>query len=179
MVRARFPTDSGIKRRSPRRRPAWSPPASEADPAEAFCAGLLHTIGSAVLHQQANLPVLCLPFPADSDAVQQGEVELYGIDHAAAGAQLLSLWNFPTSICDVVAGHHDKVGPQDLPLKRVIGIGRILADVHLSPTTPVTQRPTVIDDIIRLADGGLTATDVEVLLADVGERADALRISLK
>jgi putative nucleotidyltransferase with HDIG domain len=144
-------------------------------PAEAFCAGLLHTIGSAALHQERELPALCLPFPDDLDAFNQREVERYGIDHAAAGAQLLAQWHFPAPLCELVANHHHELEPDDPPLNRVVHVARVSANLQLSSD----YLPLIaMGEIDRISDGRVTVAQVDAICADIAEQAEALVAAL-
>ena len=144
-----------------------------AEPAEAFCTGLLLTIGSAALHQQSDLPALCLPPPDDAETFLERETQRYGTDHATAGADLLALWNFPAPICAAVADHHLDGQPADPPLKRVVQVARLLAARQLSPEGAVPP-----EDVSAAAFGLIAVTDVEALSRDISERAEALSLAL-
>ncbi|HVE25859.1 MAG TPA: HDOD domain-containing protein [Sporichthya sp.] len=107
-------------------------PSFGASAPEAFCLGLLHTIGSAFLHQVLPLPALCLPFPEDPAALAAQERDRYGYGHAAVGAQVLAQWNFPTTMCALIANHHDVLAPDASPLARVLDAARTCADILLT-----------------------------------------------
>jgi len=83
---------------------------------DAFCAGLLHECGQLVF-------AACRPgvFLAHLGLRQREcrplvdiERETFGLTHAQAGANLLSLWGFPTGIIDAVAAHAELAGPEVL-----------------------------------------------------------------
>lgn len=98
---------------------------------EAFCLGLLHTIGSALLHQAMPLPALCLPFPSDPGEQAEQEIERYGYGHAEVGARVLAGWNFPPALCFLIAHHHDALPLDASPLARVLQATRSCADMIL------------------------------------------------
>lgn len=142
---------------------------------EAFCVGLLHTIGSALLNQQAPLPALCSPEPDDLAAFLTEERERYGTDHVECGAQTLEQWNFPAEICDVIAQHHDDVLPNANPLTRVLRMSRLLVDLIVEPV----DEPTVAHrELERLSQGRIgapsSATDLPILLGQIADRSTAL-----
>jgi putative nucleotidyltransferase with HDIG domain len=75
---------------------------------DAYASGLMHDIGKLVL--EAN-------FPKDYQSAQtialmrqlplsQVEQETFGVNHAAVGAYLLSMWGLPLSVVEAVARHH-------------------------------------------------------------------------
>jgi HD-like signal output (HDOD) protein len=143
---------------------------------DAFCVGLLHTLGSALLHQRETLPQLCLPFPASVDELNQREVELYGRAHAEEGAAMLASWRFPDRLCALVATHHEVPLPDAPPLTRALGAARVLTDLSLreDPDTAHAEHA-----LRRLSEGKLTATDIAPLLGQVQDRARALLDGLR
>jgi HD-like signal output (HDOD) protein len=156
-------------------------PIVNAHTGDAFCLGLLHTLGTALLHQRHPAAQLCLPVPADDATQCQDEVEIYGIDHAHAAAQVLAEWKFPTHLCELIASHHDPTLPDAPPLGRVLPIARTLTTIALHPnrTTDPSNVPAGSErDLARLTDGRLDAFQINTLLAHVRERADALHTAL-
>ena len=72
---------------------------------DAFMIGLLQDIGLPAL--LATRPEAFEAFAdIDSGEWTGREVELFGIDHAQAGAELLHAWGVPEAICQAVATHH-------------------------------------------------------------------------
>lgn len=144
-------------------------PSFGASAPEAFCLGLLHTIGSAFLHQVLPLPALCLPFPADAAQLAERERDMYGYGHAAVGAQVLAQWNFPSPMCALIANHHDELAPDAPPLARVLEASRTCADLILTEAEP---------DSTPAADPALPSFATTALLAQIREKAAPLRSSL-
>ncbi|TLS68722.1 HDOD domain-containing protein [Mariprofundus erugo] len=73
----------------------------------AFMTGLLHDIGRAALGMRVDFTY----FERETghlhqDALIQAEEEIYGVNHAEAGMQLLRLWLFPDDIFTAVGEHH-------------------------------------------------------------------------
>ena len=77
-------------------------------PEFAYLGGLLHDIGKLLMAQN---------FPEEYDALLSGEdnyasehirkeSEIFGIDHAMAGAILINEWLFPEPLVEAVAAHH-------------------------------------------------------------------------
>jgi putative nucleotidyltransferase with HDIG domain len=75
----------------------------------AFVAGLLHDIGRLAMAVQAPSR-----YRRVVDMVQDGmnpstaEREVFGVDHAAFGASILSRWQLPAEVIAAVAGHHSE-----------------------------------------------------------------------
>lgn len=52
----------------------------------------------------------------------------FGVDHAQAGAHLLSLWDVPASVCRLVRAHHQApTGEKDLPLRTALFLSGLIA----------------------------------------------------
>jgi HD-like signal output (HDOD) protein len=136
---------------------------------DAFVVGLLHTIGSAMLHQQHPIPALCLPSPLDPVAFCAAEVEVYGTDHARAAAHTLSGWQFPDHLCDVIACHHELPTSGATPLTRVLHMARLLADQVLQP-----ESDTPLDPLLHASEGRLSRTGAGQVTSQIATRALAL-----
>jgi HD-like signal output (HDOD) protein len=146
-------------------------PSVGANAPDAFCAGLLHTLGAAVLHQQHPLPALCLPYAADADDFGRREQEIYGIGHAEAGAQLLASWHFPQRLYSLIATHHDVPLPDADPLTRSLHAARTLTDLVLGED-PDTYRAE--STLRRLSDGKLTSAHIAPLVAQIQTKSAEL-----
>lgn len=156
-------------------------PALEASAPDAFCVGLLHTLGGALLHQREPLPHLCLPFRANVDELNQHEQDLYGTTHAEAGAAMLASWRFPDRLCHLVAAHHEVPLPDAPPLTRALGAARVLTDLALRERPAGQQSDTAHAEhtLRRLSEGKLTAADIAPLLSQVRDRSQALLDGLR
>jgi HD-like signal output (HDOD) protein len=78
---------------------------------DAFCAGLLHECGQLVFatcRPGVFLAHLSLR-ERDGRPLVEIERETFGVHHAEAGANLLTLWGFPSDIVDAVAHHADPI----------------------------------------------------------------------
>lgn len=142
-----------------------------AHPGDAFSLGLLHTLGSALLHQHAPLPALCLPEPEVPTELLIWEHEHYGITHQEAGAKVLGAWQFPQHICDLIARHHDAMIPDAPPLERSLRTARALADRLLAGES---HGQATDHGIAWISDGLLTPSDLEPLLTRLQEKAQSL-----
>ena len=142
-----------------------------AKPADAFSIGLLHTLGSALLHQQRPLPALCLPHPGSQEELNDTEFELYGIGHAQAGAQALAAWQFPRSMCSLVARHHEPRDAPGEPLADCLRAARTLTDLALAPDPDVRGAEILL---LTLSEGRLAAHDVVPLVSQIVDRSAGL-----
>jgi HD-like signal output (HDOD) protein len=98
---------------------------------DAFSAGLIHDLGVALLHRHE--PGRYDTFIASRHLPEQQalelEVELFGVDHAAAAAATLAEIRFPKLLVDAVADHHAprrrrRLGKPDLAA--VVATGEVL-----------------------------------------------------
>ncbi len=73
-----------------------------------YSAGLLHDIGQVVLAGESELAYRgCLDLARTEQCpLSLVELEAYGTDHPAVGAELLHLWGLDPALCRAVASHH-------------------------------------------------------------------------
>ena len=94
---------------------------------DAFSAGLLHDMGTALLHRRDPAAVAALHgLPAS--LLLGAEIETFGTDHARAGAAALEMWRFPPSFVRAVATHHTPPAAVPEILGRAVIAGEALAD---------------------------------------------------
>ena len=142
-----------------------------AQPSDAFSIGLLHTLGAALMHQHLPLPALCLPEAVEPSQLLRSENELYGIDHADAGARVLAAWHFPATVTDAIARHHEALLPDAPPLERTLHVARALSQRAL------TGEPFGLgtdDGICWLSEGRLSSEDIESMIVRLLEKASGL-----
>jgi HD-like signal output (HDOD) protein len=151
-------------------------PAFQASAPDAFCAGLLHTLGSALLHQQGPAATLCLPFPDDEAELHAHELDVYGIGHAAVAAELLVSWRFPDGLCALVANHHEIPLPDASPLTRTLHAARALTDLALRSSPDLHAAGAALT---RLSEGNVTIAQVEPLVTRIREQSGALLDGLR
>ncbi len=95
-----------------------------ASTSDAYVVGLLHMIGTAMMHQNGLSVQLCVP---EIDEIESAEVAVHGVSHAECGAQMLAAWNFPAPVCQAIGRHHAPMTPSAGALERSLHIGRSLA----------------------------------------------------
>jgi putative nucleotidyltransferase with HDIG domain len=123
--------------------------AEEDDVEDAYIAAMLHDIGKMMLadsfpkeFQRAFEMAMQSKLP-----LHEAERQVFGADHAGAGAYLLGLWGLPTSIVEAVAFHHS-------PLKSELRVFSPLTAVHAA---------NVLENERLHATGCATAIDADYL----------------
>lgn len=89
----------------------------KADPGEAYIAGLLHDFGKVLF--AVNLPEefgrALKATENEGIALQEAEQREIGMAHPQAGAMLARKWQFPESLAEAIATHHDAVPGSGTP----------------------------------------------------------------
>jgi putative nucleotidyltransferase with HDIG domain len=124
----------------------------QADPAEALTAGLLHDVGEHLLRSRDPQR-----FDETMRAVSNESVEgrlaierqLFGVDHATLGAQVLSRQGVPSAITDALLDHHLTTATA-APLARAVHVADSIAKIIEGDTR------VDLDAALRLA--GVAAT---------------------
>ncbi len=86
---------------------------------EVFMAGIIHDLGllsaaQIVPQDFSQIVMLCM---GNKQSWGTTELEIFGVEHAAAGARLADKWHFPPYMVDMIAQHHiwnEKPGGSDL-----------------------------------------------------------------
>jgi HD-like signal output (HDOD) protein len=79
------------------------------DMAEDYTAGLLHDLGRFILLMADPEDYSILIDRASREHIDSRllEIELFGMDHEAAGAEAMRRYGFPASLLEVAAHHHE------------------------------------------------------------------------
>jgi len=101
---------------------------------EAFSAGLLHDIGSALLHGADPDGYELMLADHEPGALDEAEQAAFGTTHAEAGAAALELWQFPHSFVVAVRTHHE-------PVRRVGPLGQAVVSVRRSRSSSSRSAP--------------------------------------
>ena len=80
------------------------------DKEQMFLAGLLHDIGKMLIAPILNARQVNAGFPGDVNAMEQ---HYCGVDHTEAGALIMSKWNLPDTLQEVIEHQHSGEGPAD------------------------------------------------------------------
>ena len=145
-----------------------------ADVAQAFCVGILHDLGSALLwrHDPARQAALLERATADEPA-HVLEFQEYGATHASLCADVLAAWHFPDELCVAIGRHHDTPSTAATPLRRALQGGialGALATGAISPRDPFT--------VASLEAALVRSGDVATLTAQVKREAEDLTSAL-
>ena len=102
---------------------------------EAFSAGLLHDLGTALLFQVDPGLARELDEEAADDPLGrlEREVSVYGMHHGEAGAAVLDAWGFPQGIVDVLRDHHRLPVVETAELVKIVRAGEALAALGGAP----------------------------------------------
>ncbi|HVB06058.1 MAG TPA: HDOD domain-containing protein [Acidimicrobiales bacterium] len=141
---------------------------------ESFSAGLLHDIGSALLHRADPARYVDISANRGTRTLGDAEREAFGVSHAEAGADALGLWHFPTSFVDAVATHHCSVSGAS-PLAQAVILGEALAE----RVEPVRRGENVLrlEDVLR--DLGLSPALRPTLLSRTRSEIQGIRTFLE
>lgn len=142
---------------------------------EAFCAGLLHDLGDALLrqHDRAAHDRVLAAVAAQPDpwARTREELREFGGSHAELCAEVLGAWHFPEELCEAIAGHHAEPSRTHPPLQRALIAGQVLAD--LADLADTGGRVTG-EQQEALSAASVPAQDVRALVEEVIGARDAL-----
>lgn len=98
------------------------------DVSQAFCVGILHDLGSALLWRhdpQRQGDLLARGTPDEPAHVL--ELHEYGATHASLCADVLASWHFPDELCVAIGRHHDTPSAGATALRRALQGGVALA----------------------------------------------------
>jgi putative nucleotidyltransferase with HDIG domain len=78
-------------------------------PEQFFVAGLLHDVGRLILFLYApgDSVEILETCEAEEELMFRVEPKVLGFNHAALGAELISLWRLPSAVREMVGGHHN------------------------------------------------------------------------
>jgi len=100
---------------------------------DAFSLGLLHDVGSAILHTvDPEAHAAMLGDEPDTTALCVLEMLEFGMSHADAAARVLDAWSFPESFVRAVARHHE-MGWGTSPVEQVLLAGDAIAHLITDP----------------------------------------------
>ena len=100
----------------------------EADHDSVFLASLFHDIGKLVLSEFVAREYYTVTSSLTGrNSFLEAERMILGIDHARAGARILSLWRFPEEIVTAVGKHHDPWREGDALMDSIVRISDSLA----------------------------------------------------
>jgi HD-like signal output (HDOD) protein len=139
---------------------------------DAFSAGLLHDLGTALLFRVSPACYEAVAAAAGDDPATRIMLERaeFEVDHAEAGASVLQAWGFPYAMVEVMRDHHRLPTEDTNPIVRVVRAGEALAVLSGAPDMgePI---PDVYEALHAL---GIDRSDAEPLADQVAGEAEAL-----
>jgi len=146
-----------------------------ADPAEGFCAGILHDLGTALLYRHdPGVHGALLARATAEEPVERLEQALYGGTHASLCADVLGSWHFPERLCTAIGRHHEPPSAGAAPLRRALQGGLALA--ALADRLP---GPTDLDVGAALEAALVPGGERRSLVAQVRRGGDELLSALR
>jgi putative nucleotidyltransferase with HDIG domain len=141
--------------------------------AEAFSAGLLHDLGSALLHRSDPKMYAEITAKAGNDtaALTAAEIEVFGVDHGSAGADVLDAWGLPQ---DTVAALRDHQQVTVLGSYSRMAVVIAAADALAGTLEGAPQADGRIDTEELLFDAGIERDMLSTIAARVIEGASVL-----
>lgn len=137
---------------------------------DAFAAGLLHDLGTALLHgfDPAGHRHLIEAHGHDGEGLAAAETRTYGLGHDAAAARVLGTWRFPEAFVQAVADHH-RIERHEPPFVTAVRVGDLLA--HLTERDDDTARA-------QLLDAGIAPDEIDGLIELTARRTADILVSL-
>jgi len=133
-----------------------------------FVAGLLHDIGSLAMYQMLpERSQLALERHRDSDkALDETERAVFGCDHAAVGAALMTSWSLPPFLREAAAKHHSSTARGHTPATAVVHLADLLVqtlDLGSNGEQRLSRVSPDIRECVGLQPGALASVADEVL----------------
>jgi putative nucleotidyltransferase with HDIG domain len=92
------------------------------EPEEVSAAGVLHDVGKVILalRFQKEYEEIVASALGNDTSILAAEKEFFGLTHADAGAWMGQKWNFPKTLVDTIAHHHDPSAARVAPVEAAI-----------------------------------------------------------
>ena len=148
--------------------PATFPPQPETTLERFFVAGLLHDIGSLAMYQMLpERAQLAIERHRDSDkSLDETERAVFGCDHAAVGAALMTSWALPPFLRESTAKHHSSGPHGHTPATAVVHLADLLVqamDLGSNGEQRLSRVSADIRECVGLPPGALASVADEVL----------------
>ena len=116
------------------------------NPDTVFLASLLHDIGRAIIGISIDPSYFEKELAAFSDQeLIDAERKEYGTDHAEVGSIILSKWEIPQDVCDIVANHHQTATSKP---SEICQIADKLAHKYFLTTTSIEEVQLALQDTL-------------------------------
>jgi putative nucleotidyltransferase with HDIG domain len=145
---------------------------------DAICAGLMHDLGVALLFRfdRAGYEARMATGTEHADTLLDDELETYGGDHAALGADALEAWKLPPTIVNALRTHHDDPADTTGRLARVVIAGEALARAAFDE--PAFSHEPRRDPATVFAALGIRVASVDTLVERAAEETTILAAML-
>ncbi len=143
--------------------------------ADAMCAGLMHDLGAALLHQRD--PICYVGLLQEPESLTKKEHDMFGCDHARLTRLAFSVWGLPGDIASAISFHHQ---PQDSyfdPLAHLIAAGEALAYEVLGEAVHFGEPAGDLE--LALDSLHLRPNSVEILRTQIEDSASSLGVALE
>lgn len=111
-----------------------------------FVSGLLHDVGHLVMSYRIPDLVQVMQYREKmaNIPIYEAERDVYGIDHAIVGAELLKLWGLPESLQNVALHHHEPEKATDYVLETsIVHLANSIGKLGELGSTDVNQAPMI------------------------------------
>jgi HD-like signal output (HDOD) protein len=142
--------------------------------ADAMCAGLMHDLGAALLHQRD--PRTYRSFLQEPATLLERERATFGLDHAQLARVAFAAWGLPTELGDAIACHHASDGARGSRLARLITASEAIVSDGLAETIHFGEPAVDLDEALGALD--LLPSTVEPLRSHIEDEAAALGAAL-
>lgn len=145
--------------------------------ADAMCAGLMHDLGAALLHQRD--PSRYRSFLQEPATLLECERSTFGLDHAHLARIAFAAWGLPAELGLAISGHHPRStepGERGDRLARLITAAEAVAADVLGDAVQFGEPPTDLDEALDALD--LLPSTIEPLRAHIEDEAAALGAAL-
>ncbi len=149
------------------------------DPALAYTAGLLRSIGKMVLARHAGAAAIApAPYPNDGTSLPVWETGLFAANHAQVGAALCEVWRFPRSIVSALRDHlRPTANPSALALAHQLNLAGQIATT-LDRGLP-GEAMLWVDDPARFEKTGLREEQLEEITMATIVEVDRMKTMLE
>jgi len=132
-----------------------------------FVSGLLHDVGHLVMSHLIPDLVQVMKYRAQmaNIPIYEAERDVYDIDHAVVGAELLKIWSLPKSLHEVILHHHEPEKSTDYVLETsIVHLANSIAKLGESGSTDLNQAPRISPVAWEVT--GLSPDVIETILQD-------------
>lgn len=153
-------------------------PAMGAQPGDAFCVGLLHEVGRALLFRAAPVGYAALCDGVEGAALAAAERAWCGTTSGELAAAALTAAGLPTTLCRTIAEHQldeERGSAPTAPLARALRGGVVLAGAVAKGEV----EDATIAALHALTSGGLSASSVRALALRTAGQAAALSAAMR